>query len=129
MPPEIVKYIITMKRILLIILIIILSIFIFLIATLNAFAQNDENRWRGRRYHYGTYCPALQRECYGERKAVRTKAEARKELMKYYSSGRETIGKIKDRGLFFEVEIKGRDNRTVDRIIIDKRTGRIRSAY
>jgi hypothetical protein len=49
--------------------------------------------------------------------------------MKYFSSGRETIGEIKDRGLFFEVEIKGRDNRTVDRIIIDKRTGRIRSVY
>jgi hypothetical protein len=126
LPPENVKYIITMKRIL---LIIILSIFILIIATFNAFAQNDENRWRGIKYHYGTYCPALQQECYGERKAVRTKTEAREELMKYFSSGRETIGEIKDRGLFFEVEIKGRDNRTVDRIIIDKRTGRIRSVY
>jgi hypothetical protein len=110
-------------------LIIILSILILIIMTFNAFAQPSEKEWRGRRYHYGTYCPALQEECYGERRAVRTKIEARKELLKYFSSGRETIGEIKDRGLFFEVEIKGRDNRTVDRIIIDKRTGRIRSVY
>lgn len=95
----------------------------------NAFAQHGENGWRGSKYHYGTYCPGPQEGRYGERKAVRTETEAREELRKYFSSGNETIGEIKDRDLFFEVEIKGRDNKTVDRIIIDKRTGRIRSAY
>jgi len=126
LPSEIVKYFITMKRIL---LIIILCSFILIIATFNAFAQQSENGWRGRRYHYGTYYPGPREGCYGERKAVRTKTEARKKLLRYFPYGKETIGEIKDRNLFFEVEIKDRNNRTVDRIIIDKRTGRIRSAY
>jgi len=126
MPPEIVKYFISMKRIL---LIIILSIFILAIATFNAFAQHGENGWRGSKYHYGTYYPGPREGRYGERKTVRTKTEARKKLLRYFPYGRETIGEIKDRNLFFEVEIKDRNNKTVDRIIIDKRTGRIRSVY
>jgi len=95
----------------------------------NSFAQHGNDGWRGSKYHYGTYCTGPQEGQYGERKAVRTERDARKVLLKHFSSGRETIGEIRDRVLFFEVEIKGRDNKTVDRIIIDKRTGRIRSTY
>lgn len=115
-----------MKKIL---YIIILTILVLMLADYNAFAQHGKNGWRGSKYHYGTYCPGPQKDRYGERKAVRTEREARKELRKYFTSEKETIGEIRDRDLFFEVEIKGRDNKTVDRIIIDKRTGRIRSTY
>jgi hypothetical protein len=115
-----------MKKIL---FIIILNILLLMLTAYNSFAQHGNNGWRGSKYHYGTYYTSPQEGCYGERKAVRTERDARKVLLKHFSSGRETIGEIRDRNLFFEVEIKGRDNKTVDRIIIDKRTGRIRSAY
>ena len=115
-----------MKKIL---FIIILNIFLLMLTAYNSFAQHGNNGWRGSKYHYGTYYTSPQEGQYGERKAVRTERDARKVLLKHFSSGRETIGKIRERDLFFEVEIKGRDNKTVDIIIIDKRTGRIRSTY
>jgi hypothetical protein len=39
------------------------------------------------------------------------------------------LGKIKDTGNAFEAEIRTRNNALVDRILIDKETGGIRSAY
>lgn len=110
-------------------LIITFSILLVLLVPLTIFPQPGSNGWKDRKYHYGTYYTEPQEKCYGERKAIKTERDARKVLLKHFSTGRETIGEIKDRSLFFEVEIKSRDNKTIDRIIIDKRTGRIRSAY
>jgi hypothetical protein len=115
-----------MKRVLLTFL---LSIFVMVLPDSKVLAQHGENGWKGSRYHYGTYCPGIREKRYGERKAVRTEGEARRELRKYFSPGRGAIGEIKDRGFFFEVEIKDKDNRIVDKVIIDKRSGRIRSIY
>jgi hypothetical protein len=115
-----------MKKVLLTFL---LTIFVMGLTDSQVLAQYDENGWKGSRYHYGTYCPGLREKRYGERKAVRTEGEARSELLKYFSSGEEKIGEIKDRGFFFEVEIKDKDDRIVDKVIIDKRSGRIRSIY
>ena len=39
------------------------------------------------------------------------------------------LGEIKDEGSFFETEILTKDNSLVDRLIVDKSTGRMRSAY
>jgi hypothetical protein len=39
------------------------------------------------------------------------------------------LGKIKDAGSDFEAEIRTRNNTLVDRVLIDKNTGYIRSAY
>jgi uncharacterized membrane protein YkoI len=107
----------------------IFSILIVLSVHFTAFSQPDGSRWKGNKYHYGTYYTDPQEKCYGERKAIKTERDARKILLRHFSPGRETIGEIRDRNLFFEVEIKSRDNKTIDRIIIDKRTGRIRSVY
>ena len=39
------------------------------------------------------------------------------------------LGKIKDEGSFFAADIVNRDNSLVGKLIVDKDTGRIRSAY
>jgi hypothetical protein len=39
------------------------------------------------------------------------------------------LGKIKDRGSFFEARLLTKDNSFVDKLIVDKNTGQMRSAY
>jgi len=39
------------------------------------------------------------------------------------------LGKIKDEGSFFEADLLTKDNSLVDKLIVDKDTGRMRSAY
>jgi hypothetical protein len=69
------------------------------------------------------------KETYGERRHVATKDEARK-LLKDYFSGRDvTIGEIREKQYYFEADITDRSGRLVDKVIVDKRTGRIRSIY
>lgn len=89
----------------------------------------DQNGWKGGKYPYGDYYPGPRGGRYGARKAVRTEGEARNILRKYFSQRKATIGEIKERDWFFEAEIRDRNNTFVDRVIIDKRTGRIRSIY
>ena len=58
--------------------------------------------------------------------------EARAILENYLKSKRNPnlkLGKIKDDGYAFEAEIMTKDNSLVDRILVDKNTGRMRSAY
>ncbi|MGB9716061.1 MAG: hypothetical protein ACPL1G_06620 [Thermodesulfovibrionales bacterium] len=109
--------------------IIILTIISLLSINISIFAQPGNSGWKGSKYHYGTYYADPSEKCYGERKVIRDERDARKVLLRHFKHNREVIGNIKDRNLFFEVEIRGRDNKTIDRIIIDKRTGRIRSVY
>ena len=39
------------------------------------------------------------------------------------------LGSVEDKGEFFEAEILTRDDALVDKLIIDKETGRMRSVY
>jgi hypothetical protein len=58
--------------------------------------------------------------------------EARAILEDYLKSKRNPnlkLGKIKDDGYAFEAEIVTKDNSLVDRILVDKNTGGMRSAY
>ena len=66
---------------------------------------------------------------YGEKRPVTTIEEAKKVLAGYFSKKDVKIGEIKEQELFFEAEIRDRNNNLVDKVIIDKRTGRIRSTY
>ncbi|MCL4491529.1 MAG: PepSY domain-containing protein [Nitrospirae bacterium] len=66
---------------------------------------------------------------YGEKKAVATAEDARKILKEYFSKKDVEIGEIKEKELYFEAEIRDKNNRPVDKVIVDKRTGRIRSIY
>lgn len=80
---------------------------------------------------YGNFCPGMKWGPYGVRKPVRTVAEA-KQIIEIYLSGNTQgahVGKIQEQELYFEAEILGRKGKLIDRQIVDKRTGRIRSIY
>ena len=80
---------------------------------------------------YGRYCPGYHWGPYGRRRAVKTADEARQAIEKYYSdSGQKVqVGKIEERHRYYEAEIMDPDGKLVDMLIIDKRSGRIRSIY
>ena len=66
---------------------------------------------------------------YGEKKAVRSAPEARRIIREYFGGKDVRIGEIREREWHYEAEIRDRHNKLVDRVIVDKRTGRIRSVY
>jgi hypothetical protein len=86
--------------------------------------------YRGGRHPHGNYCEGRGWGWYGERKEVKTQAEAKKILKQYFSSYDDIrISNIKERKWFLEAEIRDKENTLIDVVIIDKRTGRIRSIY
>jgi hypothetical protein len=78
---------------------------------------------------YGYYPYGEFRRGYGERRAVASNQEARRMLREYFYGRDVRIGDIRERNLFFEAEIRDRRGALVDKVIVDKRTGRIRSMY
>jgi len=72
---------------------------------------------------------AVDSRGFGERRAVTTHEEARAVLRKYFSNKDVAIGEIVEKELFFKAEIRDRGNALIDKVIIDKRTGRVRSIY
>ena len=76
---------------------------------------------------YGGYCRGQHWGWYGANQPVATVEEARKNLEKYFEGQDITIGTIIERRGFFEAEIKDKKDAVIDRVIVHKRTGRIRS--
>jgi len=77
----------------------------------------------------GDYKKGTADRGYGEKRPVTTVEEARKVLKEYFEKKDVRIGEIKERKLFFEAEIRDKNNNLIDKMIVDKRTGRIRSTY
>jgi hypothetical protein len=76
---------------------------------------------------YGDYCDGPRWGRYGAKDPVRTAEEARKRLERFFAEDDATVGKITNHDTYYEAEIHDGDRDLVDRVIIDKRTGRIRS--
>ncbi|MBI5634516.1 MAG: hypothetical protein HZA15_13680 [Nitrospirae bacterium] len=72
---------------------------------------------------------AAQQRSYGEKKVITTAEEALKTLKKHFEKRDVVIGEVAEKELYFEAEIKDLKNAVIDKVIIDKRTGRIRSIY
>lgn len=72
---------------------------------------------------------AADQSSFGEKKGVATAEDARKALIKYFAHKDVEIGDIAEKELYFEAEIRDRKNTVIDKVIVDKRTGRIRSIY
>jgi hypothetical protein len=66
---------------------------------------------------------------YGEKRTVQNAADAMKVLKEYFSKKDVRIGEIREKKLYFEADILDKNNRIIDKVIVDKRTGRIRSIY
>ncbi|MCL4536282.1 MAG: hypothetical protein M1610_01625 [Nitrospirae bacterium] len=105
-------------------LLLLIILFITAIVLPDSHAQAMNGWWEG---PYGDYCPMWG--SYGARKPVRTAKEAKKILQEYFKNEPIVIGNIKEREYFFEADIKDKNNNLIDVVIVDKRTGRIRSIY
>jgi len=113
------------KTILFAVLFAIAAILIMLTGP-DAYAMNG---WRGGN-PYGNYCSGHRWGWYGARKTVGTAEDARKILIEYFSlKGNVKIGEIRERKWFFEADVRNQDGKLIDTVIVDKRTGRIRSIY
>lgn len=60
---------------------------------------------------------------------VKSAGEARRILQEYLRGYDVLIDTIKEKEWFFEAEIKDKNSTLLDILIVDKRTGRIRSIY
>jgi len=78
---------------------------------------------------YGDYKKGAADKGYGEKRPVATIEEARQVLAEYFAKKDVRIGEIREKELFFEAEIRDKNNNLIDKVIVDKRTGRIRSIY
>lgn len=108
--------------------VVILFVIIGLVAPTMAKAQCGGSDWQRHR-PYGDYCMGPRWGWYGAKRGVDSAEEAKRLLQDYYANDDVTIGKIVKKENYFEAEILDRNNRTVDRVIVDRRTGRIRSIY
>ncbi|MBI5073714.1 MAG: hypothetical protein HZB62_00855 [Nitrospirae bacterium] len=72
---------------------------------------------------------AADQSGFGEKKVVTTAEGALKTLKKHFGKKDVVIGDIAEKELYFEAEIKDRKNMVIDKVIVDKRTGRVRSIY
>lgn len=98
----------------------------FLVSPLPARAECG---WCEGRRPYGDYCDDWRSGGYGANDPVKTAEEARKRLERFFEDDDVVVGKITDRESYFEADIRNPAGELVDRVIIDKRTGRIRSVY
>jgi hypothetical protein len=75
---------------------------------------------------YGDYC----KDCtiYGTCKEIITPRDAVIALERYYRLKGYRVGTIYHRGRFIEAEIF-KNNRQVDKVLFDRKTGRLRSVY
>ncbi len=80
---------------------------------------------------YGQLCPGPGSRPYGAPKPVKTAKEARQLVENYcMACGRRLhCGRIEEKDLYFEADMLNSDGSVIDKVIIDKRTGRIRSIY
>lgn len=79
----------------------------------------------GERSPYGSTDEGI----YGQRRAVLSKEDARRILKRYFFRRNVKIGAIRERRFYFEAEIRDNKGYLLDIVLIDKRTGRIRSIY
>lgn len=66
---------------------------------------------------------------YGAKRKISTKEDAEKLLQEYFAGKKVNTGEIKEKDLYFEAEIRNQAGELIDTVVIDKRTGRIRSIY
>ncbi len=77
----------------------------------------------------GTSPHGESRGGYGAKRKISTKEDAEKLLQEYFAGKKVNTGEIKEKDLYFEAEIRNQAGELIDTVVIDKRTGRIRSIY
>jgi len=104
---------------------VLLSVLFFVEAPL----AGPRDKWPGAREKGTGAYRKNEPDGYGGKRPIRERHEARKEFEKFFKEKNLKVGNIKEGELLFEAEILDRNNNVVDKVVIDKRTGRIRSIY
>ena len=81
----------------------------------------------GRRSPYGAYCPKRHPDHYGARHPVRTVNDARERLLQFFGSDQTDVINLEERPRHFRANIVDKNGKLLDTVIIDRRSGRIRS--
>lgn len=76
---------------------------------------------------FGAYCPRRHADQYGARQPVQTREEAQERLRLFYNIPPAQITLRKELKMGYIADIHNPDGSLSDRVIIDKRSGRIRS--
>lgn len=79
---------------------------------------------------FGNYCQGPRWGWYGAKRMIKSPAEAIDALHHMYADLPDTkIGRITEKPRFFEAEILDKNGNLIDLVIIDKKSGRIRSIF
>jgi hypothetical protein len=80
---------------------------------------------------YGRSCPGYHGGPYGSRIVIKTADEAKQAIEKYFAGSPQPVQVtiVAERRRFYVAEITEPAGPLIDKIIIDKRSGRIRSIY
>lgn len=74
-------------------------------------------------------CGKRRGDCYGARRPVTGADDARSQIVRYYEGQDVTIAKLVEKQWQYEADILDRQGVPIDRVMIDKRSGRIRSLF
>jgi|GEM_PF-1018100 len=74
-------------------------------------------------------CGKRRGDWYGARQPVANATDARGLLLNYFAGQGYTVSEVTERRWGFKAAILDKDGKVVDRVMIDKRSGRIRSLY
>lgn len=81
---------------------------------------------------YGSCCPGPRwGRPYGAPRPISTADDAKQVIQTFFSSRGQpvTVGKMEERNWYFQADVLDKKGGVADRVIVDKRTGRLRSIY
>ncbi len=81
----------------------------------------------GGRTPFGAYCPKGHADQYGARQPVLSIDAARERLSRFFDIDPAQIRRVEERRHVFFAEITNSEGRPIELVVIDRRTGRIRS--
>ena len=74
-------------------------------------------------------CGKRRGDWYGVRRPVTSVKDATEQFAKYFSNQEMVVAGVLERPWHFEADVRDNCGKVVDRVMIDKRSGRVRSIY
>jgi len=75
------------------------------------------------------WCGKRKGDGYGARRPVSSVSDAFEQLTKYFSGQEMVVSDVTEKQWRFEADLLDSSGKVVDRVMIDKRSGRVRSIY
>ena len=75
------------------------------------------------------WCGKRKGDWYGARRPVTSVSDAREQFGRYFSGQKMTVTEVAEKPWRFEADVLDSCGKVIDRVMIDKRSGRVRSIY